>query len=88
MDHIYVLLLEKLAQIMQNTNIILSPGLSLFRLEYIFTNLKLESSTGADYAHPSASCSLVYIFKSSTDEDYVDHHYYILLLSSTVQVRK
>ena len=88
MDHFSVLLLEKLAQIMQITNIILSPGLSLYRLEYIFTNLKLESSTGADYAHPSASCSLVYIFKSSADADYVDHHYYILPLSSIVQVIK
>ena len=42
MDHISVLLLEKLAQIMQITNIILSPDLSLFRLDYIFTNLSLQ----------------------------------------------
>ena len=42
MDHISFLLLEKLAQIMQITNIILSPGLSLYRLEYIFTNLSLQ----------------------------------------------
>jgi hypothetical protein len=65
-------------------NIILSPFTVQVRI-YIY---KLESSTGADYAHPSASCSLVYIFKSSADADYVDHHYYILPSSSIVHVIK